>query len=141
MSVDLTGPPEPATAPAEPLSLAPHADDEDDVTFGRNRLLRYLGAGLFAFASQSVLRAKPAWGSHTGPPGPCYQYPSCHSCSGSTCTLSTCGYYWWLGCPTGGQCWQACYSNCVWNCCDWSWTAGSEWRTCICGTCISGRRC
>jgi hypothetical protein len=111
------------------------------VPFGRNRMLKLAGGALFGAVSGSIPKANPAWASHQGPPGPCFEYQKCHSCVGSTCNLVTCGYYGWLGCPSGGQCWQACYSNCTWNCCDWQFTSGSTWQTCLCGVCISGTSC
>jgi hypothetical protein len=114
---------------------------DEDVLFGRSRLLRWLGAGLFTYTAQAITRARPAWGTHLPPPGPCYGPNRCDSCSGSQCTLSTCGYYHWEGCPSGGQCWSACYSNCVWHCCDWMFTSGSTWKHCTCGTCVAGSSC
>lgn len=124
----------------ELAALSTEAADAQ-VPFGRNRLLKLFGAGLFGFAAQMVVRRNPAWAGHQPPMGPCYTYPRCHCCSGSTCTCSTCGYYHYEGCPTGGQCWSACYSNCVWNCCDWMYTSGSTWKHCLCGTCVSGTYC
>ena len=123
------------------LRLEAQPGEEAEVRFGRSRVLKAFGAAVFGAVAGSITKSNPAWASHEGPPGPCFTYPKCHACSGSTCTLSTCGYYGFLGCPSNGQCWQACHSNCVWNCCDWQWTSGSEWRTCLCGTCIAGSRC
>jgi hypothetical protein len=114
---------------------------DEDVLFGRSRLLKLLGAGLFTFAVESVKKTNPAWATHVGPPGPCYGFQQCDGCSGSQCTLSTCGYYHYEGCPTGGQCWSACYSNCTWHCCDWMFTVGSTWNHCLCGTCVAGSSC
>lgn len=117
---------------------------EDEVPFGRSRLLKFIGAGLFGYATQAILRNDPAWATHTIP-GPCVgldaSWERCPSCSGSQCTASTCGYYHWEQCPTGGQCWTSCYSNCTWRCCDWMYTSGSTWKHCICGTCIAGTSC
>lgn len=116
---------------------------EEEVLFGRSRVLKFIGAGLFGYATQSILRNDAAWANHTLP-GPCFGPPDwerCPCCSGSTCTCSTCGYYHYEGCPSGGQCWQACYSNCIWNCCDWMYTSGSTWKHCICGICIAGTNC
>jgi hypothetical protein len=125
----------------EPPVLAAQASEQEAVRFGRSRMLKVLGGALFGAVSQSILKATPAWASHQGPPGPCHSLQKCHSCVGSTCNLATCGYYGYLGCESSGQCWQACYSNCTWNCCDWWFTSGSEWKSCICGVCIAGTHC
>jgi hypothetical protein len=114
------------------------ASEESEVRFGRSRVLKTLGAALFGYTAQSILKQQPAWGGHTGPPGPCYGYGVCHCCSGSSCCVSGCTYIHHEGCPTGAQCWAACYNGCHWHCCDYMLSGGTH---CLCGTCVPGSDC
>jgi hypothetical protein len=116
------------------LAAPPGEPDEVQVRFGRSRVLRALGAGLFAFAAESVLRSNPAWATHQPPPGPCFGGNRCDCCQGSSCCLSSCRHTHTHGCPSGGHCWWVRYAGCDWRCCDWEWS--STHRHCLCGTCV-----
>lgn len=114
----------------------------EDVPFGRNRFLKWLGAGLFGIATGMILKQEPAAAQHIGPHYPCFGLQSCHYCSGYACTQ----YCWsvgYLGCPTGAQCWLSCNTgnNWVYRCCDYKEQfPGYAEHECVCGGIID-RRC
>lgn len=120
---------------AEPLQLT--RKQFDDVPFGRNRMLALLGTGLVGF-SLRLARAEPAEANH-GAPYPCYGFHECSSCVGSYCP--DCYWYDHSHCPSGGQCWYACYCTAYFHCCDWH-TYDPYWPHCICrghvGSCGGG---
>jgi hypothetical protein len=89
--------------PAAPEQAIVTSATEEEVLFGRSRILKAFGAALFGFTAHSILKHEPAWAAHQPPPGPCYGYGRCHACSGSTCTLPECVYIHWEGCPTGAS--------------------------------------
>jgi hypothetical protein len=102
---------------------------EDQVPFGRNRLLK--GFGLFLFGS--VLSASKAAASCSGGGGsPCYGLSTCSSCSGATCTVPGCTSNSHLGCTGTKSCWTTCVSKQLWICCDYTNSSGN----CLCGAVI-----
>lgn len=104
------------------------------VRFGRNRLLRILGVGLFGLAT-GMVASREAQADHVRPRPPCRRARMCHKCNGARCYAASCS-------PIGGcegnpnkQCWQGttyagggCYN--VWRCCDF-YTSYFN-RVCIC---------
>lgn len=118
--------------------------DPDDplltqVRFGRNKFLRAAGIALFGFAIRMILPHQ-AQAHHQNPSFPCFGYHNCKCCSGTTCcTGSGCGYWAWLGCPGGGQCWYTCGGGTLYKCCDWREPLpGGGWdpNPCICSTAV-----
>jgi hypothetical protein len=103
----------------------------DEVPFGRNRLLKVLGAGVFGLATRMVLRSEPALA--VTPPYPCYGYNKCHNCYYEYCT-EYCHYSSFEGCQSGTQCWQTCASNhYLYRCCDYEEKLpGGSTHPCIC---------
>lgn len=100
----------------------------------RNRFLQVMGAGLFGFATQMVLRTAPAEATHVGTPYGCYGYPRCHCCSGVNC-CGDCHYHsGGLGCESQGQCWNNCAGGNMYRCCDWHEIVGSRHSACICAS-------
>jgi hypothetical protein len=114
----------PTSTAAAAIELDPKDPRLGQVRFGRNKLLRLLGASLAGVAT-SVAAKKPAYAWHGSPPGSCYGYGACHCCSGSNCCVSGCvGHSHNHGCSSRTQCWtvQVRYSSdCyrVYRCCDW----------------------
>ena len=133
--------PKSTSAPAKTLELALDDPRLRQVRFGRNKMLRLLGAGLAGVAT-SVAARSPAYAWHGATPTYCYGYGVCHCCSGSNCCASNCvGHSHSHGCHSGGQCWSVskyvgggCYN--IYRCCDWH--EGSHY--CICRA-YTGRVC
>lgn len=114
-----------------------HVETKTDVLskvpFGRRRFFALVGSGFFGVAMRlAAPDVAKAW--HGGDPYPCYGFYLCHCCSGSTCCESTCT---WPAnhshCPSGTQCWYACYCTVYFRCCDWhTKDSGGSLRHCIC---------
>lgn len=105
-----------------------------DVRFGRSRALRVLAGGLFGLATGLVLRARPASAHHLAEPWPCYGGPRCHCCNGRYC-CSDCHAHSFLGCQSGGQCWNyypVPYQGYYYRCCDWHELYAGQHYLCIC---------
>jgi hypothetical protein len=113
------------------LDLAEH--ELEHVTFGRSRMLRRMGTGLFGVVTGVLLKAAPAEATHTGVPYPCYGYDKCHHCYYEHCTQYCTGVSY-AGCHTGVQCWTTCAPNHYrYRCCDWRERfPGGTSHYCIC---------
>lgn len=99
------------------------------VPFGRNKLLRVLGIGLFSLAIQAVLPPQVARANHSSA-YPCYGYGMCHCCNGDWCCDSGCTSLTntcWN--PGDGHCWFMCVSGILWHCCDFN---SPSYGRCIC---------
>jgi hypothetical protein len=111
-------------------------DLESEVMFGRSRALKLLGGAFFGLVTHRLVRSAPALAQHNTPPGPCFDYPRCHYCNGSTCYQychwhSAYGYD--IGCPSSFQCWLGCANGLVYQCCDWHEVfPGHSQHGCLC---------
>lgn len=115
------------------LSVKPQRLEDGLVTstaLVRSKFLAAAGAGLFGIATRLVL-PESARANHDPAPQGCFGFGVCHCCSGSTCCVSGCNYPGGHsdGCPNGGQCWNTCVGNLMYQCCDWHYGTSSH---CIC---------
>ncbi len=108
----------------------------DDVPFGRNRFLRWMGGGMLAASVALVGRTIPAHAWHEGgPPACCYGYNRCHCCNGRyCCNVGTdCHRHSYsLGCFTEEQCWNCCSGGNLYRCCDWHEVGPGYHEPCVC---------
>jgi hypothetical protein len=98
--------------------------------FGRNRLLRVLGAGFFG-AAITVFVPERALAYHCGEQPGCEKCPCpCGCCTGSPCcSCSGCDSC----CGAAGNCWLECIGGRLRRVCDWHCSSGY----CCCSTIVS----
>ena len=114
------------------VNVAHEASLEGETRFGRNRILKLLGGGLFGLATGMLLRSSPAHAYHLQTPYPCHDGPRCHCCNGRYCCSDCHGHTFWLGCPSGEQCWNVYTGGYKYRCCDWHELYGGYHYLCIC---------
>lgn len=115
---------------------------ETEIPFGRNRLLKGLGAVLFGSVISAFGAARSDASCSGGGPqcegrvGACtHNTPWMNECSGcyqgacSGCTPSHANYNY---CPGDGSMWCTCYNGQLWGCYDWSQTVAGGTDTCYC---------
>ncbi len=104
----------------------------DQIRFGRNRFLAFVGASIVGLAVRAVAPEIAAAADY-----PCFGLPTCLCCDGSTCCESGC-VPWNGHCPgTSLNCWYTCYLGCYYQCCDW--TGGAA--TCSCRGLVNAPDC
>jgi hypothetical protein len=102
----------------------PNAVLEEQVPFGRSRLLKGMGLFLFSAVFTGCTGGGGGGGGHSTN---CGGIALCGSCSGSVCTSPTCHKETGL-CTTGEYCWFSCHEGKTKKCCDY-WD-GSKYCYC-----------